>query len=54
MTLRLSALFEEKIRRIVSDFRNGQKQNEKLRRNQRYTRRLHNQSSVQHPPKMLR
>uniref|UniRef100_A0A672V4D7 Bromodomain and WD repeat-containing protein 1 n=1 Tax=Strigops habroptila TaxID=2489341 RepID=A0A672V4D7_STRHB len=54
MTLRLSALFEEKIRRIVSDFKNGQKQNEKLRRNQRYTRRLHNQSSVQHPTKMLR
>ncbi|KAJ7427552.1 bromodomain and WD repeat-containing protein 1-like protein [Willisornis vidua] len=54
MTLRLSALFEEKIRRIVSDFKNGQKQNEKLRRNQRYTRRFHNQSSVQQPPKMLR
>ncbi|XP_071609087.1 bromodomain and WD repeat-containing protein 1 [Heliangelus exortis] len=54
MTLRLSALFEEKIRRIVSDFKNGQKQNEKLRRNQRYTRRFHNQSSAQHPTKMLR
>ncbi|NXT80030.1 BRWD1 protein, partial [Zapornia atra] len=54
MTLRLSALFEEKIRRIVSDFKNGQKQNEKLRRNQRYTRRLHSQSSVQQPTKMLR
>ncbi|XP_032534046.1 bromodomain and WD repeat-containing protein 1 [Chiroxiphia lanceolata] len=54
MTLRLSALFEEKIRRIVSDFKNGQKQNEKLRRNQRYTRRFNNQSSVQQPSKMLR
>ncbi|NXQ30174.1 BRWD1 protein, partial [Alaudala cheleensis] len=54
MTLRLSALFEEKIRRIVSDFKNGQKQNEKLRRNQRCTRRLNNQSSVQQPTKMLR
>uniref|UniRef100_A0A8B9SQS8 Bromodomain and WD repeat domain containing 1 n=1 Tax=Anas platyrhynchos TaxID=8839 RepID=A0A8B9SQS8_ANAPL len=53
MTLRLSALFEEKIRRIVSDFKNGQKQNEKLRRNQRYTRRLQNQSSTQQPTKML-
>uniref|UniRef100_A0A8C0ZHL6 Bromodomain and WD repeat-containing protein 1 n=1 Tax=Cyanistes caeruleus TaxID=156563 RepID=A0A8C0ZHL6_CYACU len=53
MTLRLSALFEEKIRRIVSDFKNGQKQNEKLRRNQRYTRRFNNQSSVQQPTKML-
>uniref|UniRef100_A0A8C3TXW0 Bromodomain and WD repeat-containing protein 1 n=1 Tax=Catharus ustulatus TaxID=91951 RepID=A0A8C3TXW0_CATUS len=52
MTLRLSALFEEKIRRIVSDFKNGQKQNEKLRRNQRYTRRLNNQSSVQQPTKI--
>uniref|UniRef100_A0A8C3PPG8 Bromodomain and WD repeat domain containing 1 n=1 Tax=Calidris pygmaea TaxID=425635 RepID=A0A8C3PPG8_9CHAR len=54
MTLRLSALFEEKIRRIVSDFKNGQKQNEKLRKNQRYTRRFHNRSSVQHPTKMAR
>uniref|UniRef100_A0A8C3TV18 Bromodomain and WD repeat domain containing 1 n=1 Tax=Catharus ustulatus TaxID=91951 RepID=A0A8C3TV18_CATUS len=53
MTLRLSALFEEKIRRIVSDFKNGQKQNEKLRRNQRYTRRLNNQSSVQQPTKII-
>uniref|UniRef100_A0A8C3E6Q0 Bromodomain and WD repeat-containing protein 1 n=1 Tax=Corvus moneduloides TaxID=1196302 RepID=A0A8C3E6Q0_CORMO len=52
MTLRLSALFEEKIRRIVSDFKNGQKQNEKLRRNQRYTRRFNNQSSVQQPTKI--
>uniref|UniRef100_A0A672V730 Bromodomain and WD repeat-containing protein 1 n=1 Tax=Strigops habroptila TaxID=2489341 RepID=A0A672V730_STRHB len=54
MTLRLSALFEEKIRRIVSDFKNGQKQNEKLRRNQRYTRRLHNQSSVNLKQKPLK
>uniref|UniRef100_A0A8D2PF56 Bromodomain and WD repeat-containing protein 1 n=1 Tax=Zosterops lateralis melanops TaxID=1220523 RepID=A0A8D2PF56_ZOSLA len=46
MTLRLSALFEEKIRRIVSDFKNGQKQNEKLRRNQRYTRRFNNQKFI--------
>uniref|UniRef100_A0A8C0C166 Bromodomain and WD repeat-containing protein 1 n=1 Tax=Buteo japonicus TaxID=224669 RepID=A0A8C0C166_9AVES len=54
MTLRLSALFEEKIRRIVSDFKNGQKQNEKLRRNQRYTRRFHNQSSVNLKQKPLK
>uniref|UniRef100_A0A8C2T8Y8 Bromodomain and WD repeat-containing protein 1 n=1 Tax=Coturnix japonica TaxID=93934 RepID=A0A8C2T8Y8_COTJA len=54
MTLRLSALFEEKIRRIVSDFKNGQKQNEKIRRNQRYTRRVQSQSSAQHPTKMKR
>ncbi|NWW49947.1 BRWD1 protein, partial [Pedionomus torquatus] len=54
MTLRLSALFEEKIRRIVSDFKNGQKQNEKLRKKQRYTRRFHNRSSAQHSTKMPR
>ncbi|XP_062454999.1 bromodomain and WD repeat-containing protein 1 isoform X1 [Rhea pennata] len=54
MTLRLSALFEEKMRRIVSDFKNGQKQNESLRKKQRYTRRFQNQSSVQHPTKTLR
>ncbi|XP_068930949.1 bromodomain and WD repeat-containing protein 1 isoform X2 [Petaurus breviceps papuanus] len=39
MTLRLSALFEEKIRRISSDFKIGQKYNEKLRRSQRCKRR---------------
>ncbi|XP_025908808.1 bromodomain and WD repeat-containing protein 1 [Nothoprocta perdicaria] len=54
MTLRLSALFEEKIRRIVSDFKNGQKQNETLRKKRRYTRRILSQSSVQTPTKTLR
>ncbi|XP_010216912.1 PREDICTED: bromodomain and WD repeat-containing protein 1-like [Tinamus guttatus] len=54
MTLRLSALFEEKIRRIVSDFKNGQKQNETLRKKRRYTRRFLNQCSVQTPTKTLR
>ncbi|XP_025934951.1 bromodomain and WD repeat-containing protein 1 isoform X6 [Apteryx rowi] len=54
MTLRLSALFEEKMRRIVSDFKNGQKQNERLRKKRRYTRRVQSQSSVQHPTKTLR
>uniref|UniRef100_A0A674KA50 Bromo domain-containing protein n=1 Tax=Terrapene triunguis TaxID=2587831 RepID=A0A674KA50_9SAUR len=39
MTLRLSALFEEKMRRIVSDFKTGQKHNERLRRSQRCYRR---------------
>ncbi|XP_074069963.1 bromodomain and WD repeat-containing protein 1 isoform X2 [Macrotis lagotis] len=39
MTLRLSALFEEKIRRISSDFKIGQKYNEKLRRSQRCKKR---------------
>ncbi|XP_069886798.1 bromodomain and WD repeat-containing protein 1 isoform X2 [Dipodomys merriami] len=36
MTLRLSALFEEKMKRISSDFKIGQKFNEKLRRSQRF------------------
>ncbi|XP_074156614.1 bromodomain and WD repeat-containing protein 1 isoform X3 [Sminthopsis crassicaudata] len=39
MTLRLSALFEEKIRKISSDFKIGQKYSEKLRRSQRCKRR---------------
>ncbi|XP_046504314.1 bromodomain and WD repeat-containing protein 1-like [Equus quagga] len=39
MTLRLSALFEEKMKKISSDFKLGQKFNEKLRRSQRFKRR---------------
>ncbi|XP_014642409.1 PREDICTED: bromodomain and WD repeat-containing protein 1 [Ceratotherium simum simum] len=39
MTLRLSALFEEKMKKISSDFKVGQKFNEKLRRSQRFKRR---------------
>nr|XP_031315547.1 bromodomain and WD repeat-containing protein 1 isoform X2 [Camelus dromedarius] len=39
MTLRLSALFEEKMKKISSDFKIGQKFNEKLRRSQRFKRR---------------
>ncbi|XP_074181334.1 bromodomain and WD repeat-containing protein 1 isoform X4 [Rhinolophus sinicus] len=39
MTLRLSALFEEKMKKISSDFKIGQKFNEKLRRSQRFQRR---------------
>lgn len=38
MTLRLSALFEEKMKKISSDFKIGQKFNEKLRRSQRFRR----------------
>ncbi|XP_048722507.2 bromodomain and WD repeat-containing protein 1 isoform X1 [Caretta caretta] len=53
MTLRLSALFEEKMRRIVSDFKTGQKHNERLRRSQRCNRRLQSHSMVQHPNKTL-
>ncbi|ELW67902.1 Bromodomain and WD repeat-containing protein 1 [Tupaia chinensis] len=36
MTLRLSALFEEKMKKISSDFKIGQKFNEKLRRSKRF------------------
>ncbi|KAF3816064.1 hypothetical protein GH733_016166 [Mirounga leonina] len=39
MTLRLSALFEEKMKKISSDFKIGQKFSEKLRRSQRFKRR---------------
>ncbi|XP_060054692.1 bromodomain and WD repeat-containing protein 1 isoform X1 [Erinaceus europaeus] len=39
MTLRLSALFEEKMKKISSDFKIRQKFNEKLRRSQRFKRR---------------
>ncbi|XP_006886837.1 PREDICTED: bromodomain and WD repeat-containing protein 1-like [Elephantulus edwardii] len=39
MTLRLSALFEEKMKKISSDFKIGQKFNEKLQRSQRFKRR---------------
>lgn len=39
MTLRLSALFEEKMKKISSDFKIGQKFKEKLRRSQRFQRR---------------
>ncbi|XP_019384495.1 PREDICTED: bromodomain and WD repeat-containing protein 1 isoform X4 [Crocodylus porosus] len=53
MTLRLSALFEEKIRRIISDFKTGQKHNERVRRSQRYKKRLQN-TPVQHPSKTFR
>uniref|UniRef100_A0A8C8S822 Bromodomain and WD repeat domain containing 1 n=1 Tax=Pelusios castaneus TaxID=367368 RepID=A0A8C8S822_9SAUR len=54
MTLRLSALFEEKMRRIISEFKTGQKHNERLRRSQRYNIRLQSYSLVQHLNKTLR
>uniref|UniRef100_A0A670Z7S2 Bromodomain and WD repeat domain containing 1 n=1 Tax=Pseudonaja textilis TaxID=8673 RepID=A0A670Z7S2_PSETE len=40
MTLRLSALFEEKINRIISDFKTGQKHNERIWRSERSSRKL--------------
>ncbi|XP_058040935.1 bromodomain and WD repeat-containing protein 1 isoform X1 [Ahaetulla prasina] len=55
MTLRLSALFEEKIRRIISDFRTGQKHNERIWRSERSSRKLQSlNKSVQHSAKILR
>nr|XP_008105713.1 PREDICTED: bromodomain and WD repeat-containing protein 1 isoform X2 [Anolis carolinensis] len=48
MTLRISALFEEKIRKLLSDYRNGQKYNKRLqrgRRSQRFNRKLQGQSA---------
>ncbi|XP_077198828.1 bromodomain and WD repeat-containing protein 1 isoform X2 [Paroedura picta] len=55
MTLRLSALFEEKIRRIISDFRTGQKHNERFQRSQKYRRRRRSQTkSARYSIKTLR
>nr|XP_028583028.1 bromodomain and WD repeat-containing protein 1 isoform X4 [Podarcis muralis] len=54
MTLRLSALLEEKMRRIISDFRTGQKYNERLRRSERHNRRLQSRSKLQQSTKTLR
>lgn len=55
MTLRLSALFEEKIRRLISDFRTGQKHNERLQRSQKYNRRRRSKSkSERYSIKILR
>ncbi|XP_007943742.2 bromodomain and WD repeat-containing protein 1 [Orycteropus afer afer] len=53
MTLRLSALFEEKMKKISSDFKIGQKFNEKLRRSQRFKRRQ-NCSRVNQANKSMR
>ncbi|XP_032075095.1 bromodomain and WD repeat-containing protein 1 isoform X1 [Thamnophis elegans] len=55
MTLRLSALFEEKISRIISDFRTGQKHNERIWRSERSSRKLQSlNKSVQRSAKILR
>lgn len=53
MTLRLSALFEEKMKKISSDFKIGQKFNEKLRRSQRFKRRQ-SCNRVSQPNKSIR
>uniref|UniRef100_A0A8C5S3A8 Bromodomain and WD repeat domain containing 1 n=1 Tax=Laticauda laticaudata TaxID=8630 RepID=A0A8C5S3A8_LATLA len=49
MTLRLSALFEEKINRIISDFKTGQKHNERIWRSERSSKKLQSPNKfVQH------
>ncbi|XP_051006254.1 bromodomain and WD repeat-containing protein 1 [Acomys russatus] len=47
MTLRLSALFEEKMKKISFDFKIGQKFKEKLRRSQRFKQRQRCNGAVQ-------
>ncbi|XP_062060910.1 bromodomain and WD repeat-containing protein 1 isoform X1 [Lepus europaeus] len=53
MTLRLSALFEEKMKKISSDFKIGQKFSEKLRRSQRF-KQQQNCHSVSQANKIIR
>uniref|UniRef100_A0A8I3WD01 Bromodomain and WD repeat-containing protein 1 n=1 Tax=Callithrix jacchus TaxID=9483 RepID=A0A8I3WD01_CALJA len=53
MTLRLSALFEEKMKKISSDFKIGQKFSEKLRRSQRFKQRQNCKGDSQ-PNKSIR
>ncbi|XP_041088792.1 bromodomain and WD repeat-containing protein 3 [Polyodon spathula] len=45
MTLRLSAFFEERIRSIVSDYKTAVKHSAKLRRSQRFRKKLQNRES---------
>uniref|UniRef100_A0A670Z1Q9 Bromodomain and WD repeat domain containing 1 n=1 Tax=Pseudonaja textilis TaxID=8673 RepID=A0A670Z1Q9_PSETE len=55
MTLRLSALFEEKINRIISDFKTGQKHNERIWRSERSSRKLQSlNKSVQYSANISR
>ncbi|XP_056329070.1 bromodomain and WD repeat-containing protein 3 isoform X2 [Danio aesculapii] len=46
MTLRLSAFFEENIRKIISDYKTAIKSSLKLRRSQRFRKKLQHQESV--------
>lgn len=43
MTLRLSAFFEEQIRTIVSDYKTAMKSSDKLRRSQRFRKKMQQQ-----------
>ncbi|KAG8136513.1 hypothetical protein E2320_005088 [Naja naja] len=55
MALRLSALFAAKINRIISDFKTGQKHNERTWRSERSSSKLQSlNKSVQHSAKTLR
>lgn len=44
MTLRLSAFFEERIRTIISDYKTAVKSSDKLRRSQRFRKKMQQQS----------
>ncbi|KAK3513530.1 hypothetical protein QTP70_016463 [Hemibagrus guttatus] len=52
MTLRLSAFFEERIRKIISDYRTAVKSSLKLRRSQRFKKRTQQQEPLFLPPRV--
>ncbi|XP_034170541.2 bromodomain and WD repeat-containing protein 3 isoform X3 [Pangasianodon hypophthalmus] len=52
MTLRLSAFFEERIRKIISDYKTAVKSSLKLRRSQRFKKRTQQQEPVFPPPRV--
>lgn len=52
MTLRLSAFFEERIRKIISDYKTAVKSSLKLRRSQRFKKRTQQQELVLPPPRV--
>ncbi|KAG7319574.1 hypothetical protein KOW79_016717 [Hemibagrus wyckioides] len=52
MTLRLSAFFEERIRKIISDYRTAVKSSLKLRRSQRFKKRAQQQEPLFLPPRV--
>lgn len=49
MTLRLSAFFEEQIRTIISDYKTAMKSSDKLRRSQRFRKKLQQQQQQSQP-----
>ncbi|XP_017351454.2 bromodomain and WD repeat-containing protein 3 isoform X2 [Ictalurus punctatus] len=52
MTLRLSAFFEERIRKIISQYKTAVKSSLKLRRSQRFKKRTQQQELVLPPPRV--